>query len=117
MSIPQRVVRIFISSQGDVVEERNQARRVIESVQKRYQDVTLESVLWEDLALPATASFQETIDRLPGNAVASRTDWRSRRDCGDGHSPKDLCSDVRHPGCREVFLRPCRRRNRPDRGR
>ncbi|MBC7819591.1 MAG: hypothetical protein IAG10_22130, partial [Planctomycetaceae bacterium] len=64
MSNPQRVVRIFISSPGDVVEERNQARRVIEAVQKRYQDATLQSVLWEDLPLPATASFQETIELI-----------------------------------------------------
>ena len=62
MSDRQRSIRIFISSPGDVVEERHQARRVIEGLQKRYPDVTLQSVLWEDFALPATASFQQTID-------------------------------------------------------
>ena len=55
-------VRIFISSPGDVAEERDQARRVIEGLQKHYSGVTLQPVLWEDLALPATASFQESID-------------------------------------------------------
>ena len=64
MSNPPRIVRIFISSPGDVVEERNQARRVIEGLQKRYPNVTLQPVLWEDLALPATASFQETIELI-----------------------------------------------------
>ena len=64
MSDTQRVVRIFISSPGDVVEERNQARRVIEGLQKRYSGITLQPVLWEELALPATASFQETIDLI-----------------------------------------------------
>ncbi len=64
MSNTQRTVRIFISSPGDVFKERENARRVIEGLQKRYPDVTLQSVLWEDLALPATASFQESIDLI-----------------------------------------------------
>jgi WD40 repeat protein len=64
MSDSPRILRIFISSPGDVIEERQQARRVIEGLQKRYPDVTLQPVLWEDLALPATASFQETIDLI-----------------------------------------------------
>jgi hypothetical protein len=64
MSDPLRVLRIVISGRGDVVEERHQARRVIEGLQKRYPDVALQPVLWEDLALPATASFQETIDLI-----------------------------------------------------
>ena len=55
-------VRIFISSPGDVAEERDQARRVIAGLQKQYSGVTLQPVLWEDLPLPATASFQESID-------------------------------------------------------
>ncbi len=55
-------LRIFISSPGDVAEERDQARRVIDSLQRHYTGVTLQAVMWEDMALPATASFQETID-------------------------------------------------------
>ena len=64
MSEAQRTVRVFISSPGDVVEERDQARRVIQGLQRQYSGVTLQPVLWEELALPATASFQETIDVL-----------------------------------------------------
>ncbi|MFM9960028.1 MAG: hypothetical protein ACKV2Q_02245, partial [Planctomycetaceae bacterium] len=64
MSDTPRIVRIFISSPGDVVEERNQARRVIEGLQKRYPNATLQPLFWEDFALPATASFQETIDLI-----------------------------------------------------
>jgi len=60
----QQVVRVFISSPGDVVEERDQARRVIDELQRQYPGVTRQPVLWEELALPATASFQETIDVL-----------------------------------------------------
>lgn len=57
-------IRIFISSPGDVAEERDGARRVISGLQRFYPNVRLEPVLWEELALPATASFQQTIDYL-----------------------------------------------------
>jgi len=59
-----RTIRIFISSPGDVAVERDKARRVIEGLQRYYSGVILQPVLWEDLALPATASFQESIDFL-----------------------------------------------------
>ena len=62
MTSPAKTLRIFISSPGDVHEERDKARRVIDALQRYYTGVTLQPVLWEDLALPATASFQETID-------------------------------------------------------
>lgn len=58
----QQTVRVFISSPGDVEEERDKARRVIQKLQTQFRDVTLEPLLWEDLALPVTASFQETIE-------------------------------------------------------
>ena len=64
MADARRAVRIFISSPGDVVEERDQARRVIDGLQRQYSGVTLQPVLWEELALPATASFQQSIDYL-----------------------------------------------------
>jgi len=64
MADPNQTIRIFISSPGDVIEERDGARRVIEGLQRLYPRATLKSVLWEELALPATASFQETIDFL-----------------------------------------------------
>jgi len=62
MADARQIVRIFISSPGDVVEERDQARRVLADLERRYPEVTLQPVLWEELALPATASFQESID-------------------------------------------------------
>lgn len=62
MTTPGQIVRIFISSPGDVAAERDKARRVIEGLQRHYSGVTLLPVLWEDLALPATASFQANID-------------------------------------------------------
>jgi len=62
MTTTRSTVRIFISSPGDVNDERDKARRVIDDLQRHHAGATLEPVLWEDLALPATASFQETID-------------------------------------------------------
>ncbi len=64
MAAISRVIRVFISSPGDVAEERDKARRVLADLQRLYVGVTLEPLLWEDLALPATASFQESIDAL-----------------------------------------------------
>jgi len=62
MTDTSRTVRIFISSPGDVVDERDRARRVIDGLGRQYPGVALQPILWEDLALPVTASFQESID-------------------------------------------------------
>jgi len=62
MTDTNSTIRIFISSPGDVKEERDRARRVIEGLQRQYPEVTLKPVLWEDMALAATASTQESID-------------------------------------------------------
>lgn len=55
-------LRIFISSPGDVAEEREKAKQVVAALQHQYAEFALVPVLWEDLAIPATASFQEGID-------------------------------------------------------
>ena len=55
-------VSIFISSPGDVGEERAIAARVIEQLAPRYAHVfALEPVLWELEAIPATGSFQDGV--------------------------------------------------------
>jgi WD40 repeat protein len=60
-----KTIRIFISSPGDVAEERERAKRVVESLRKRYAGrLVLETVLWEELPLGATMSFQEGIDQV-----------------------------------------------------
>jgi len=60
-----KTLRIFISSPGDVAEERDKAKQVIAMLQRDYGDqVTLKPVLWEDLALGADASFQQGIDLM-----------------------------------------------------
>lgn len=58
-----KTIRIFISSPGDVKEERERARQVVESLRRRYsRRVTLQPVLWEDLPLQSDMSFQQGID-------------------------------------------------------
>lgn len=59
----RKSVRIFISSPGDVQEERERARQVIESLRRRYaRTLALKHIFWEDLPLQAEASFQQGID-------------------------------------------------------
>jgi hypothetical protein len=58
-------LRIFISSPGDVAEERAKARQVIEQLQRQNgSGLELIPVLWEDLPLQADSSFQEGIDMM-----------------------------------------------------
>ena len=60
-----KTVRIFISSPGDVAEERDRARQVVEQLRRRYVGkIELKSVLWEDLPLQADMSFQQGIDMV-----------------------------------------------------
>src|ERR1700677_2105293 len=60
-----QTIRIFISSPGDVAEEREKAREVIAQLQRRYgTSIILQPVLWEDLPLKSDASFQEGIDLI-----------------------------------------------------
>jgi len=61
MSSPSKL-RVFISSPGDVVEERVVTRRVLERATAVYGDrVAIEPVFWEHEPLRASASFQEQI--------------------------------------------------------
>lgn len=58
-------IRIFISSPGDVVAERAIAKRVIRKLQKEFGTaVTLKPLLWEDMPLQSTSTFQEGIDKI-----------------------------------------------------
>jgi tetratricopeptide (TPR) repeat protein len=60
-----RTIRIFISSPGDVAEERDRARQVVEQLRRRYAgQFDLKAVLWEDLPLQADMSFQQGIDLM-----------------------------------------------------
>jgi len=64
-----RRVRIFISSPGDVAEEREKARAVVEQLQRWYGErLRLQAMLWEDLPLQADASFQDGIDVILSDA-------------------------------------------------
>ncbi|MEJ0035623.1 MAG: tetratricopeptide repeat protein [Gammaproteobacteria bacterium] len=57
-----KTLRIFISSPGDVAQERLIARRVIGRLDSQLGDtLSLEAVYWENHPLLATASFQEQL--------------------------------------------------------
>ena len=63
--LQEKTIRIFISSPGDVAEEREKAREVVRRLQRRYLGrLKLVSILWEDLFLGADISFQEGIERI-----------------------------------------------------
>lgn len=56
-------VRIFISSPGDVHEERDRARSVVHQLRRRYAGrLDLQPLFWEQLPLQADMSFQQGID-------------------------------------------------------
>ena len=58
-----RTIRIFISSPGDVEEERERAKEVVESLRRRYSGrFYLKPVRWEELPLQADTTFQRGID-------------------------------------------------------
>lgn len=60
-----KTIRIFISSPGDVTEERDKAEAVIRGLDRHYGGrVRLVVVRWENLGLGATASFQEGIVKV-----------------------------------------------------
>ena len=62
--MPLRSLRVFVSSPGDVAEERLIARRVIGRLEAQFGDVLqLEPLFWEHEPLLATASFQEQVPR------------------------------------------------------
>ncbi|MGO9468306.1 MAG: SUMF1/EgtB/PvdO family nonheme iron enzyme [Isosphaeraceae bacterium] len=55
--------RIFISSPGDVQEERERARSVVHQLRRRYAGrLDLRALLWEELPLAADMPFQEGIE-------------------------------------------------------
>ncbi|HYE79688.1 MAG TPA: AAA family ATPase, partial [bacterium] len=60
--MPPLTLRIFVSSPGDVAEERVIAQRVIERLQREYAGhLTLEPILWEHEPLLATYGWQHQI--------------------------------------------------------
>jgi hypothetical protein len=64
MPAPPRVLRVFLSSPGDVSEERALAERVLKRLGEEYRErLRLNLVLWEHEPLFAHAGFQEQIER------------------------------------------------------
>ncbi len=71
-----KTLRFFISSPGDVFEEREIANRVIERLQSEYVGkVVLEPVLWEKEPLVATSTFQHQIVKPSDTDVVIAVLW------------------------------------------
>src|SRR6187431_459575 len=74
--MPLKSLRIFVSSPGDVAEERLIARRVIGRLEAQFGDVVqLKPVFWEHEPLLATASFQEQVPRPSESDIAIVILW------------------------------------------
>ena len=59
----KKKIRIFISSPGDVQQERNIARNVVQELNSLYAKYAkLEVLMWEDFPLTTESTFQEGID-------------------------------------------------------
>ncbi|MGI9247865.1 MAG: ATP-binding protein, partial [Woeseiaceae bacterium] len=71
-----KTLQFFISSPGDVFEERTIANRVIERLQSEYiGKVVLEPVLWEHEPLVATSTFQHQIVKPSDTDVVVAILW------------------------------------------
>jgi tetratricopeptide (TPR) repeat protein len=71
-----KTLRFFVSSPGDVGEERSIAGRVIERLQSEYVGrVVLEPVLWEHEPLVATSTFQHQIVKPSATDVVVAILW------------------------------------------
>jgi len=78
MTMPKEIesIRIFISSPGDVAEERALTRKVIERLQGEFSGrVQLEPIYWEHEPLLATQTFQEQIIRPSDTDIVITILW------------------------------------------
>jgi hypothetical protein len=106
-------LRIFISSPGDVAEERAKARQVIEQLQRQNgSGLELIPVLWEDLPLQADSSSQEGIDMMLSKEHG--IDITLRKIAQDGGPawipPETVLSGSRSIECLDWFAEPTRTR-------
>lgn len=61
----KKKIRIFISSPGDVYQERITAKKVIAELNKIYSKyLEIEPILWEDMPLLVSSTFQDGIDEI-----------------------------------------------------
>lgn len=61
----KRKIRVFISSPGDVYQERITAKKVIAELNKIYsKHIEIEPILWEDMPLLASSTFQDGINDI-----------------------------------------------------
>lgn len=83
-------LRIFVSSPGDVAEERVIARRVIGRLDAQFGElVHLEAVSWERLPLVATATFQDQLVKPSETDIAIVILWSRLGTALPGHIRRD----------------------------
>jgi WD40 repeat protein len=71
-----KTLRIFISSPSDVRSERVRAYDVVQRLQEKFQaHIRIESILWEDEPMRATASYQPQIPRPSDSDVVVCVLW------------------------------------------
>jgi tetratricopeptide (TPR) repeat protein len=81
-----KTLRIFVSSPGDVAEERLIARRVIGRLEAQFGDVVhLDPVFWEHEPLLATSTFQEQIPRPSETDISIAILWSRMGTALPGH--------------------------------
>ncbi|MEZ5940613.1 MAG: AAA family ATPase [Planctomycetaceae bacterium] len=92
----ERRVRIFISSPGDVHDERERARGVVHQLRKTYAGrLKLQAVLWEELPLQADMKFQDGIDVVLTTAPVDIAVFILWSRLGSPTGPLMLCDDSR----------------------
>ncbi|CAA6808230.1 MAG: Unknown protein [uncultured Sulfurovum sp.] len=57
----KKTIKIFISSPGDVIPERQKAMQIIKRLNRHFTDVKLEGVFWEREPMTATKDYQANI--------------------------------------------------------
>ena len=68
--ISREVISIFVSSPGDVAQERTLVERVIRRLRDEYAGIRdIQSVLWEQQPLLASSGFQEQIPRASDSDI------------------------------------------------
>ena len=74
-----RKIRIFISSPGDVRQERSIAQHVLAELGRLYAPYAeLEVLMWEDFPLTSDTTFQEGINYFLENEVIDIAVWERR---------------------------------------
>src|ERR1035438_5348169 len=107
-----KTLRIFISSPSDVRSERVRAYDVVQRLQEKFQaHIRIESILWEDEPMRATASYQPQIPKPSDSDVVICVLWArigtrlpQEYKRADGSIPTGTEWEIGRASCRETLL-------------